>query len=399
MKLYRNLVAAVADLLQKIFVEKKYADKEIEKVLKSNPKWGARDRAFIAENTYEIVRWWRLMLFLANETEIRNEASFFWKIIGIWFLYQKQSLPDWQEWQNLETNWQDHLEEAQKVRKIWQSVPDWLDQRAEAEIGENWTNQLQALNQTAKVVIRTNSLKINVLDLKKQLAQENIFTQQLAQMPDALVLEKRLNIFSSSHFKNGFFEIQDASSQLVAPFLDAQAGMRIVDACAGAGGKSLHLAALTQNKGKIIALDTESWKLDELKKRAKRLGISNIETRSIENAKTIKRLYDSADRLLLDVPCSGLGVLRRNPDAKWKIQPDFLEKIQETQRQILENYSKILKKDGKMLYATCSILPSENEAQVAWFLSKNPDFELLKEQKVSPTEGFDGFYMALLQKK
>ena len=146
-------------------------------------------------------------------------------------------------------------------------------------------------------------------------------------------------------------------------------------------------------------MDTEGRKLEELRKRAQRNGINIIETRTIESDKVINRLHDSADRLLLDVPCSGLGVLRRNPDAKWKLTLEFLNEIRLLQAKILQNYSKMVKIGGKIVYATCSILPSENENQVANFLENNPNWKKLDEKKVSPAEnGFDGFYMSLLER-
>lgn len=175
-------------------------------------------------------------------------------------------------------------------------------------------------------------------------------------------------------------------------------GMRVVDACAGAGGKTLHLAALMQNKGQIIGLDIYEWKLAELKRRAKRAGAHNIETRVITDNKVIKRLHEKADRLLIDAPCSGLGVLKRNPDSKWKIDQAFIDRIKGEQFQILSDYSKIIKKGGKMIYATCSILPSENEKQVERFLKENTDYKLLKDHKILPSQGYDGFYMALIER-
>ncbi|NET32873.1 MAG: RNA methyltransferase, partial [Cyanothece sp. SIO1E1] len=166
------------------------------------------------------------------------------------------------------------------------------------------------------------------------------------------------------------------------------------------GGKTLHLGVLMANKGQVIAMDTEAWKLKELKRRAKRNGIFIIQPKPIDSTKVIKRQKESADRLLLDVPCSGLGVLRRNPDAKWKLQPEFLEKIRGEQANIISNYSKMLKKGGKMVYATCSILPSENQAQVQRFLEKHgDDFALEEERSISPEEGYDGFYMARLVRR
>ncbi|MFM7485408.1 MAG: RsmB/NOP family class I SAM-dependent RNA methyltransferase, partial [Cytophagales bacterium] len=169
----------------------------------------------------------------------------------------------------------------------------------------------------------------------------------------------------------------------------------VIDACAGAGGKTLHLASLMQSKGRIIALDTEAWKLEELKKRARRAGASNVEPRLIENSKTIKRLENSCDRLLLDVPCSGLGVLKRNPDAKWKLNLDFIERVKELQQHILADYCNLVKPGGMLVYSTCSILPSENEEQLNTFLqNQSGKFELQEQKTILPSQGFDGFYMA-----
>jgi 16S rRNA (cytosine967-C5)-methyltransferase len=154
-----------------------------------------------------------------------------------------------------------------------------------------------------------------------------------------------------------------------------------------------------KNKGKIIAMDVEQWKLDELQKRARRAGVSNMETRFIESSKIIKRLENSADRLLLDVPCSGLGVLKRNPDAKWKLSPDFIDKVRELQSHILNDYCGMVKPGGVMIYSTCSVLSSENEKQVQEFLKTHEGkFELLEEKRTWPSEGFDGFYMAAIKR-
>ena len=153
-----------------------------------------------------------------------------------------------------------------------------------------------------------------------------------------------------------------------------------------------------KNKGQIIALDIFDWKLAELKRRAKRAGAHNIETRLISDNKVIKRLHNTADKLLIDAPCSGLGVLKRNPNTKWKIDLDFINRIQSEQKQILHQYSKMLKVGGQMIYATCSILPSENNQQVELFLQNNPNFSLLSDQTLFPSSGYDGFYMALLQR-
>lgn len=396
MKIYRNLSAAVVEGLQEIFVNKKYADKVIEKILKSNPKWGARDRRFIAETTYDIVRWYRLFKEISEA-----EEEDFWKLLGVWCLWNNTEFPDWDEFKGLDRKKiEARYEEFQADRKIRESIPDWLDELGEKELGKEWDKELTALNEEASVVLRVNTLKVDRNSLQQQLEEEEIVTDAPVEFPDALILEQRQNIFTRQQFKDGLFEVQDAGSQLIAPFLKVQPGQRVIDACAGGGGKTLHLASLMQNKGRIIALDTEDWKLEELKKRARRAGAGNIETRVIESSKTIKRLENSADRLLLDVPCSGLGVIKRNPDAKWKLSVDFIERVKELQQHILEDYSTMLKPGGLMVYSTCSLLPTENERQVEKFLESRKElFELVDQKWIKPSEGFDGFYMALLKRK
>jgi 16S rRNA (cytosine967-C5)-methyltransferase len=263
-----------------------------------------------------------------------------------------------------------------------------------------WAATAKALNQQAPVVLRSNDIKIkDRKQLQEVLKTEGVETDFAAQTTNGLKLRVRKNIFSNISFQSGFFEVQDGASQMVAPLLDVSPGQRVVDACAGAGGKTLHLAALMKNRGQIIALDIYDTKLEELRRRANRAGVSIIETRLIESSKTIKRLHDSADRLLLDVPCSGLGVLRRNPDAKWKLTPQKMQTMREIQKDILERYSKILKPGGKMVYATCSCLPSENEEQVSQFLSTHPEFKLLSQTSLPVGQNdYDGFFAACLER-
>lgn len=403
MKIHFLLINAVAEALVEIFQKDKYADKVIERLLKSNPKWGSRDRAFIAETTYDCVRWLRLYTHLSNSPQKAfNELTKgdIIEIIGICLVLKLKEDVDFKEFRHLHYPKLRKQVDAITDRKIIYSIPDWIDETCAAELGEDeWALEIQALNQPAEVVLRCNNLKINKTALKQKLTEINFETTDTPLSTEALILKKRGNVFSTEFFKQGFFEVQDAGSQLIAPFLQVKAGMRVIDACAGAGGKSLHLATLMQNKGTLISMDTEGWKLEELKKRAKRNGIHIVETRVIESSKTIKRLHESADRLLLDVPCSGLGVLRRNPDSKWKLQPAFLNEIKATQAKILQDYSKMVKLGGKMVYATCSILSSENEKQVQNFIQNNPHWRFVEDRHLTPAkEGFDGFYMALLER-
>lgn len=403
MRLHRNLVLAVVKVLDGVFNQDLYADKTIEKILKLDKRWGSRDRGFIAETSYEIIRWKRLYIEIA---EVKKPFKYqnIWRIFSVWAVLKGINLPNWKEFQETpKRRIKGKFDNLSKIRKFRESVPDWIDELACKEIGEKiWEKEIAELNKMAPVVLRTNSLKISRNELKKILNDEEILTETIEGYPDALRLKERASLFKKNSFQMGLFEIQDASSQLVAPFLKIDPGMKICDVCAGAGGKTLHLSALSKNKGQIIAMDIYKHKLVQLKKRAKRNSAFNIETKLIENSKSIKRLKGKVDRLLIDAPCSGLGVLRRNPDSKWKLQPNFLNKIKDTQLEILKKYSKLIKKNGKMVYATCSILPSENEYQIQSFLKseEGKDFTLEEEKKISPLiSGFDGFYMARLSLK
>lgn len=395
MKLHNNTIRGVHTALEAIFEQGHYADKVIERTLKSNPKWGAKDRSFIAETTYEMVRWWRLVNFLSPSKDP-------WDLFGTYWLMQGNVLPDWEEFARLQPEKIRGKYENITDPGLLESIPEWLQTLGSQELGEKWEAEIHALNEEAEVVLRVNTLKTTRERLKNLLEADGIRSYLVKGYPDALVLEERQNVFRHPSFKEGLFEVQDASSQLVAAALQVEPGMRVIDACAGAGGKSLHLAALMGNKGKVISMDVEEWKLQQAKLRARRNGVSIFEPKIIEGSKTIKRLKESADRLLLDVPCSGLGVLRRNPDTKWKLSLESLEKVQKTQQELLQAYPSMLKKGGQLVYATCSILPSENEEQIKKFLASEAgkDFELIEDRKVLAQEsGFDGFYIARLLKK
>ena len=395
MKLHNNTIRGVHQALEAIFEQGQYADKVIERTLKSNPKWGAKDRSFIAETTYEMVRWWRLVNFLSPSKDP-------WDLFGTYWLMQGNELPLWDEFARLQPEKIKSKYDSITDPGLLESIPEWLQTLGSKELGDKWEAEIHALNEEAEVVLRVNTLKTTRERLKNLLEADGIRSYLVKGYPDALVLEERQNVFRHPSFKEGLFEVQDASSQLVAAALQVESGMRVIDACAGAGGKSLHLAALMGNKGKVISMDVEEWKLQQAKLRARRNGVSIFEPKVIEGSKTIKRLKESADRLLLDVPCSGLGVLRRNPDTKWKLSLESIQKVQETQQEILQSYPSMLKKGGQLVYATCSILPSENEEQVKKFLASEAgkDFELIEDRKVLAQEsGFDGFYIARLLKK
>ncbi|MFZ1790195.1 MAG: RsmB/NOP family class I SAM-dependent RNA methyltransferase [Saprospiraceae bacterium] len=400
-RVHKSLLDAVINALSEIFCNDRKADKVLAEVLRSNKKWGSRDRGFIAESTYEIVRWWRLLNYI-NESSIEGEITSFQikKVVGVWLKLQGADLSAFKEYDKLSRAvLEKKYEEARTIRKVFHSIPDWLDDMGLAELGEDdWLKELVAMNKSAPVTLRANTLKNSREDLAAFLHKEGIETDFVKNVPTAIDLRKRQNVFITNAFKEGRFEVQDGGSQLIGLMMSVTPGMRVIDACAGAGGKTLQLAAMMENKGQVIAMDTEEWKLEELKKRARRGGVHNIDSRPI-TGKVIKRLNESADRLLLDVPCSGLGTIRRNPDAKWKLKPLWIEEIKTVQQEIIQKYCTMLKVGGKMVYATCSILPSESENQVAVFLGKNPNFKLIEEKRTSTIkDGFDGFYMALIER-
>lgn len=403
MRLHRNLVFATIDSLHGIFNEQKAADKVLRGTLKRDKRWGSRDRSFIAETTYDIVRWKRLYQEIAEVKEPFDRDNLF-RLFVVWATLRGIKLPDWPQFEGVPTRKiKGRFDTLSKVRVLRESIPDWLDEVGLEAFGkEQWSAELKALNQQAEVVLRCNTLKGTRKDLASSLAANGIETEAAKQTPEGLVLKQRDNVFTTEEFQAGLFEVQDLNSQRVGHWVKPMPGMRVIDACAGAGGKSLHMAALMENKGQIIALDIFPKKLEELKRRARRSGAHNIETRLIESRKTIKKLYQKADAVLIDAPCTGIGVLKRNPDAKWKLTPEFLTEITQVQKEILNDYSSMVKPGGTLVYATCSILPQENQLQIQAFLKseEGENFSLEAQESLLPSvTGYDGFFMARLKRK
>ncbi|QQS28073.1 MAG: RsmB/NOP family class I SAM-dependent RNA methyltransferase [Sphingobacteriales bacterium] len=399
---HQNLAKGVVEGLFEIFTNKQYADKVVPKLLQSNPKWGSRDRHAIAFTIYEMVRYWRLLCETAGYPLISEPTKHqIWKLIEVWMIVNELPLPSFDEFESLDAvTVKEKYRQLQSIRAVRESIPDWLDMMAELQLGKEWEQELAKLNQPAPLVIRVNTLKADKDKMMALCRELQINTSLVEGLPDALVIETNKQLVKTPAFQNGWFEVQDAASQLVAPFLNVQPGMLVVDACAGAGGKTLHLAALMKNNGQLMAYDTDPSKLVELKRRAFR-NAAKIEVIPAKfPPDKNKSLLENTDRLLLDVPCSGLGTLRRKPDLKWKLTPVAVKSFEQTQQKILERYMPLLKKGGIAVYATCSILPSENEQQVAQFLKQYPNrYKLLENRRISSGQfGFDGFYMAKLQR-
>lgn len=397
MKLHKNTVQAVVDGLEEIFGKKSQADYVVKKQIRSDRRWGSHDRRFVAESLYDIVRWWRWYLTIGEIDD--QDTKKYLKAVGIYLQNKNVEFPEWFTPEILDS---EALEKNKtkygKELKYKASIPDWLDELGQKELGKVWKKEITALNETTDVVLRVNTLKIEKAKLILLLKKEGVEPEEIAGFPDALLLKKRMDLSQLKTFKNGFFEIQDASSQLVAPFTQAKAGMTVIDVCAGAGGKTLHIAAQMENRGRLYSMDIEEYKLTELEKRTKRAGC-RIATPLLIQEQELNELTERADVVLIDAPCSGLGVMRRKPDSKWKLNPERIEELKKIQQQILDDYQLMLKPGGALVYVTCSILTSENEKQVEQFLAKNVGkYTLEEERKVMPSEGFDGFYMARLRK-
>lgn len=398
-KLFPNTVAGVLEALEMSFGKGLYADKVVERLLRQNKKWGSRDRSFVAEHTYEIVRWWGLLwgLLAQEPTTKRKDLQ---KLFGIYWLWRGFELPDWPKFDAVrDVNIEERLKGLSGTATL-ESYAKWFDEEARNQLGSKWDVIACAMNIPNAVNLRVNTLKSNQEEVRLELQQAGLEVSEHPTFPSSLVLAGHPRLNNLEGFKTGKFEVQDAGSQSIAPFLDPKPGSTVIDACAGAGGKTLHLGALMENKGTLIAMDVEGRKLGELLKRTQRSGLSIVKTRAWEEPGVLDELSNSADYLLLDVPCSGSGVIKREPDTKWKLQPEHLDRLESVQFSIIRDYSSLLKMGGIMVYATCSILPKENKRQVDAFLAHpaGAQFELLEDRTVDPSHHNDGFYMAKLKK-
>lgn len=395
-KLHKPLLEIVKNGLHEIFNNGIYADKEVQHILLNNKQFGSRDRSFIAETIYDIVRWKRNyeQLMVNRKWSIGNCNNY----ILISLLNRKKEIVNPEIFDcefdiSKPENWLINFD-----GRI--SFPEWLDKKCFDEIGEDWNSIATALNIPAKTFIRVNTLKITPENLLELLLKENIdakITNPTAlektgfSFKNCIEISSKNNLKNSTFYKSGFFEFQDLGSQLIGEFCDLRPNQIVLDLCAGAGGKSLHLSAILQNKGKIYATDFKPERTKTLANRANNAGCKNIEIISFEKAMFLKNL----DVILIDAPCSGIGTIKRNPDVKWKLKNSDIENYKTIQAALLEKYKSLIHKNSKLIYATCSILPSENELQIQHFLKNNPDFELVKEIKLSPAiYGVDGFYMA-----
>lgn len=393
MKLHRHLCASTLELTKSILVNHRVLDHELASAFEENPKWGKRDRNFVAETLFETTRWRRALSYLVDSEETNSLITAQWILMGY-------EIPEWHSYNGLPPEEIIARQEtlADQPRAIRQSIPDWIDQLGHAELGDLWEPQLAALNEKPSVFLRVNTLLATVDEAIAWLAENNVETSRVHDYPHALALPPGKMLPKALRL-DGRIEIQDPSSQHISPLLDPQPEQRIIDACSGAGGKALHLCALSNNQARVFAMDVDEKKLSALQSRAKRARATAISPKPI-NETTPADFADIADSLLIDSPCSGLGTLKRQPDLKWRLKPAALDRVRSIQAQLLVEYPKMLKPGGKLLYATCSILPSENQDQITRLLTNHPGkFKLISQTNLLPSETHhDGFHASLLEK-
>jgi 16S rRNA (cytosine967-C5)-methyltransferase len=257
-------------------------------------------------------------------------------------------------------------------------VPAWLLPRLAARFGEALGAEMAAMDQPAPTDLRANLLKATRDEAQAALAAEGIAAEPTRFSPWGLRIEGRRPVTATAAFRHGLVEIQDEGSQLIALLADARPGARVVDFCAGAAGKTLALAATMGNRGRLVACDVSAPRLAAAVKRLRRAGVGNVERRLLEpGERWTKRSAEGFDRVLVDAPCTGSGTWRRNPDARMRLKEQDLAELLAKQASILDRASRLVKPDGKLVYATCSLLPEENEAQVFGFLDRRKDFTLV----------------------
>ena len=391
-KIHPNLALAAQSVLTSVLEDGKRASRTLSKALMAHPKWGARDRKLIYSIVFDVLRWKRYYSFLIHHQDKEADTT---TLLACWCQLNNYLAPSL-----VPTTLEPILDLTTLPLALQTSYPDWLFELGQKELDTIWEKECKALNEQAAVAIRVNRLKSFPKKIQSQLAQQyRITSEWRPEYPDALLLSQGRKWETNPLFRKGFFEIQDVHSQQIAPFTEVQPGDHVIDLCAGAGGKTLHLAALMRNRGQIKAYDTVSFKLKELRKRAKRAGAKIIEVETITPKTDWRSNQVWADVVLIDAPCSGLGTLRRNPEIKWRLTQVKLDALMALQQQLLEQASEWVKPQGVLVYATCSILPSENSKQIDSFLSSHPEFTLESAiHHYAWQSPFDGFFMARLRK-
>ena len=420
----KALLDACAELVRLTLKFDHPADAIVSRFFRDNRGLGPRERATMAETVYTVLRKKLLFDHLAPSGSGPKERRL--AILGFYgpgdFL--RSALTE------QEINWLDQCEKVSPVdlmERHRHNLPEWLVQPLKDQLGAEFWPMVETLNLGAGLDLRVNTFKTKRADVQKELAKAGIKAVNTPYSPWGLRIAGKPALNKNEAFMRGDFEVQDEGSQLLSILLDAKRGEMVTDFCAGAGGKTLAIGAAMRSTGRLYAFDTSAHRLDAFKSRLKRSGLSNVHPAAIahERDDRVKRLTGKMDRVLVDAPCTGLGTLRRNPDLKWRQNLQAVEEMAVKQTAILQSASRMLKSGGRIVYATCSVLPQENEAIAEAFSVANPDFvplsagEVLAELKVEAAASLcsggdnnqlylrlwphrhatDGFFAAVWQKK
>lgn len=418
---------ATIELLDDVFETRYPADRAMAAYFKQRRYIGSKDKAVISEYFYTVLRRKLSFEYLIESVGLtpnsRRLAAVLLTSLGLkiedFFTGQKHAPVQLSEsdFRFLEKVSMTDLDTAPEYIQL--NVPLWLEDKLRRSLGDDFAAEMQASNQQATTDIRVNTLKSTRKQVTHMLSKSDLHPKNTSLSPWGLRFDKRLALFGLDAFKQGWFEIQDEGSQLLALVSGVKAGDKVVDFCAGAGGKTLAMSAMMQNKGTIYACDVHTKRLEQLTIRARRAGAHNLRTHvlSSEHDKWVKKHKEIADVLLIDAPCSGTGTWRRSPDSRWNLTPEALTNLVELQASILESAKRLVKPGGRLLYATCSLLMEENEDQIRNFLNKNKEFNIvlnafsdmaLDANLVQITEnnlrsfpaktGTDGFFVSVLER-
>lgn len=393
------------------------ADAVLSRHFRDNRELGQRDRAFIAETVYGIVRRLRWLRRLAGAGATPRQLLLAWLARGEgWPMRQFEGLASATERDWIETIKSATLDEGSVAERA--DMPDWLVERLLAQHDESSLIKLaQSLNRPAPLDLRVNLLKADRDVVLARLREEGLAAESCRLSPQGIRLGGKPALQKHPLFLDGSFEVQDEGSQLLGLLVQPKRGELVVDFCAGAGGKTLQLGAMMRSTGRLYAFDVSEKRLAKLKPRMARAGLSNVHPVLIahENDAKVKRLAGKADRVLVDAPCSGLGTLRRNPDLKWRQSDAAVDEMVVKQGAILAAAARLVRPGGRLVYATCSLLAEENDAVVDAFLAAQPGFRAVSAESVLEAQGVtlttgerlrlspdvhdtDGFFAAVLER-
>jgi len=426
-------VAAAIDILIAIETGDRPADDVAADYFRRRRYIGAKDRAHVAGHVYSVLRhrsaldWW--IGKHAVEVDPRTRVLAGLELIEGWRPEAIEACCDGDRFrpsrltrgeERLLRSLAGHsLRHPEMPRAVADDLPEWLEPYLERVFGKGLEREMAALNGPTSTDLRVNLLKADREAAHYMLAAEGVAAEPTPFSPLGLRLRRRVPLGNLAAFQQGFVEVQDESSQIAALLADARPGMRVVDFCAGAGGKTLALAAGMANRGKLVACEVSQYRLDRAARRLRRAGVTNVERRTLtgERDKWVKHHAGSFDRVFVDVPCLGTGTWRRNPDAKWRMRPEDLAELIERQQEILRSAARLVRPGGRMVYATCSLLREEDEAQAESFLAAAPDFSLFPVSRAweetiggaSPAgegylrltparHGTDGFFIAIFER-